>query len=639
MAKYGNFLYGTNKYGVTPKLAYSVEPMSSTVVLFNEVYVDWQSPIGNFTKIRLVRNQNGFPQNSEDGVIIWEENATEGTVSRSSFRDGEDNPGSIPIASGRQIYYSMWLFTDEKVWVNAGEVNDIVPFDHNTQKKLIDSIPRVYTTFEQSPLGTVNYDSDLAKFLDGFAFTYEQLLTYADLLLPQVDKDLSPFALLRNETIAVGLELEPSIPVKNQKRLVREALYMYKHKGLHSGLSTYVESLTGYAPTITTSTNLILTFQDSTFFKTTGNWSATNATISSSTEQVPVTGDLVIDTTDSCKIVASGSGVMSNGTANPITRGIPVNAETDYVLSLKLKSPASAGNINATIKWFDKNGTYISSSTATAVAANNTWKSLEYTATSPALAVYASLEISYSAAGTYYVDQVCFQEGTTAAYDEARAIDIYVAPDKTNFILNPSFEVDTANWVATDATLTRQEDVSADAYVGTYSAQVEGTDWVVSTPALTAEDGLILGQYYTFSIFVKADAEFTLSLSHDISSVSETFPATNGEWGRYSVQHLVPANGGEVVASISSAETTSEFYIDCAQLEKSIRPTEYFDGSLPANYGTVWGGTPNASFSYLYYNKDTKIFRLADTLHSWVPMNSFWRIRSIEGVEYTRNEV
>ena len=54
MAKYGNFVYGGAKYGVSPKLDYSVEPMSITVIDFTRVLVTWLSPTGDFTKIKLV---------------------------------------------------------------------------------------------------------------------------------------------------------------------------------------------------------------------------------------------------------------------------------------------------------------------------------------------------------------------------------------------------------------------------------------------------------------------------------------------------------------------------------------------------------------------------------------------------------
>ena len=116
MAKYGVNYYGASKYGALAKLVYSVEPMTILVLDFNRVYVEWQTPRGTFSRVRLVRNQAGFPETAEDGVVIFDEFASEGTVSRSYFTDGEDNPTNIPFVAGRQIYYRFFIFTDQKVW-------------------------------------------------------------------------------------------------------------------------------------------------------------------------------------------------------------------------------------------------------------------------------------------------------------------------------------------------------------------------------------------------------------------------------------------------------------------------------------------------------------------------------------------
>ena len=664
MAKYGNFIYETNTYGDAPKLSYSVEPMRSTVVSFTEISLTWQDPTGEFTRIRLTRNQNGFPENSEDGVIVWEKYATEGTVFKEEFFDGFENPNSIPLMSGKQVYYSMWLFTDQHIWVKAGEVNDLIPSDHKTQQKLLDILPRVYTSDEQSPLGIVNTNSDLALFLDGFSFTHEQLLTYADALLPQQSRDETPFALLRNQTRALGLPAESGIPIKNQKILVREALFLYKNKGIKLGLSTYVESLTSYAPVLTVSTNLMLTFQDSTFYQGVGNWTSSTATLSSSTEQIPEAHTNAVDITHACKIVgSSGAGKMVNGTADPIRRGVPVKEDTNYIVSLQKKSPGSDGTIGIVIKWFNIKGNLISTSTSTPATAGSVWSRSDFAVTSPLLAAYASLEISYSATGTYYIDQICFQPGTVAAFDEARAVDVFLTPNKTNFVLNPSFEVDATNWTLTDGTLTRDANIPDDAHTGAYSAKISGTDWVLEANPLTIEDGLIPRKYYTLSAYINSDVEVTATITSGTTVTYSTFPSTEGEWQRCSVSQVIPNDLTDVTVtpSFSIQGTSTSVFIDCVQFEKGgvavygpltnpeseeiefgvtgLKGTEYFDGDLPVDIGAFWEGTPSASFTHMYYNKPTKIARLADTLNSWLPMNSVWRIRSLEQVEYTSNEV
>lgn len=642
MAKYGNVVYGGAKYGVTPKLAYSVEPMAITVLDFIKIQVEWQSPTGDFTKIKLVRNQFGFPENSEDGLTIWEESATEGTVSRSYFVDGEDNPDQTPIVNGRQVYYTMFLFTDAKIWVNAGQITDLMPLNHGVHRKIMDIIPKVFTSEIQSPLGVTDETSALYNFMGGIAFTHEQFLSQLDILRPQHSSEGIAFSTLEQNSFSVGLVPEPALPVKNQKRLIREALYMYSHKGMKSGIDAYAESLTGFAPTTTLSTNLLLSVQDSTFYNSIGNWTKTNAVLTSSTEQVPATGTNVIDNVYTGKLVAASSGAMQLGNTAPITRGVPVLPSTEYTVSCKLKSPSSAGNITLSVKFYDKNATITGTTqSATAVAANNTWKSASKTFTTPADASYVSIQIAYSAAGTYYLDQVCLQLGAAVAYDEARAISVFLDSSKINYIKNPSFEVNASTWTATGATFTQNAAVPTDGYSGTYSGQ-----FVVATTGNIKTNYNIpvtAGKYYTLSFYVSSSNSVkvtgTIEFFDASNNLLEDFASEftiNSSFSRVSLTALTDSGSEVSYAKVKISFTRAGTYrLDLVQFEKSQTATEYFDGSLPSDYGAVWEGTDHASYTHMYPNKPLKIPRLGKTLNDWVVPNTFWRLSTYDGVEYT----
>jgi len=642
VAKYGNVVYGGAKYGVTPKLAYSVEPMAITVLDFIKIQVEWQSPTGDFTKIKLVRNQFGFPENSEDGLTIWEESATEGTVSRSYFVDGEDNPDQTPIVNGRQVYYTMFLFTDAKIWVNAGQITDLMPLNHGVHRKIMDIIPKVFTSEIQSPLGVTDETSALYNFMGGIAFTHEQFLSQLDILRPQHSSEGIAFSTLEQNSFSVGLVPEPALPVKNQKRLIREALYMYSHKGMKSGIDAYAESLTGFAPTTTLSTNLLLSVQDSTFYNSIGNWTKTNAVLTSSTEQVPATGTNVIDNVYTGKLVAASSGAMQLGNTAPITRGVPVLPSTEYTVSCKLKSPSSAGNITLSVKFYDKNATITGTTqSATAVAANNTWKSASKTFTTPADASYVSIQIAYSAAGTYYLDQVCLQLGAAVAYDEARAISVFLDSSKINYIKNPSFEVNASTWTATGATFTQNAAVPTDGYSGTYSGQ-----FVVATTGNIKTNYNIpvtAGKYYTLSFYVSSSNSVkvtgTIEFFDASNNLLEDFASEftiNSSFSRVSLTALTDSGSEVSYAKVKISFTRAGTYrLDLVQFEKSQTATEYFDGSLPSDYGAVWEGTDHASYTHMYPNKPLKIPRLGKTLNDWVVPNTFWRLSTYDGVEYT----
>ena len=645
MAKYGNFLYGTAKYGQTPKLNYSVEPMDIVVLSFSKTFVSWQSPTGTFSRVRLVRNQIGFPETAEDGIIIWEEAASEGGLSRSDFTDGLDNPSSTPIASGRPIYYSMFLFTDSDVWVKAGNIADIVPEDHGSQQKFLDILPRVYTSNIQSPLGVVDETSALYSFLDGMSFTYEQFLTQLDLIRPKHTADIMSHLLLPNEINSIGLDPEPSISIRNQKRLSREGIYLYAHKGLENGLGTYVESLTGYAPTITVSPNRLLTVQDSTFYASTGNWETSGCTIEASTAQVPVSTDYVIDTLYSGKVTAAGSATITLGADDPIRKGIPVTEDTDYTFSYKIKSPSSAGSTTLTVIWYDRFGETLGSDfVTTSVSANNTWKTSWENTTSPVDAYYASLEISFSASGVYYVDQVYAEEGENTdntSYQEARAISVFLDANKTNYIKNPSFEVNvTDNWtIDGSASVAQDTDVPSDVYSGTYSAKITATgNWTYTSNLVSIDPGI----YYTASGYAKTDDDLTLTLigRDSLGNVLENTDiysfGTLTDWSRFQAVDLIDANEPDIVTyEMVLSGGAGTFYLDSIQFERGVAATDYFDGSLPSEFGAVWEGTANNSNTRLYIGKPYKVTRLANTIDGWMPPNTFWRLLTYDGVEYT----
>ncbi len=646
MARYGINYYGATDYGAFVKLAFSVEPMSVLVLDFTKVLIGWQTPRGDFSRIRLLRSQVGFPETAEDGIIIFDEFATEGTVSRAEYIDGEDNPSDVPLIPGRQTYYRVFLFTDQSVWRVAGSITAIVPSNHNVQTTFMNSLPRVFTSSEQGSFGSVDTNSYLYNFMSGLTFSQEQFYTLLDLLKPRHTGIETPVELLPLEVASLGLTPEAGLPTKNRKRLIREANYLYARKGTKVALETYAESLTGFEPTITVSENLLLTVQDSTFYGGIGNWVASNAVLTSSTEQVPDSNTNQIDTTKTGKIVASNSGSMVLGNTNIITKGVPVLPSTAYIVSCKLKSPASAGNITLSVRFYDKDGTATSAAnTATAVAANNTWKSASKTATSDATSSYAIITIAYSAAGTYYIDQVCMQEGGTVAYDEARAIDVFLSPLKTNYIKNPSFEVNSTTWALNGATFTQDSGVPTYGYSGNYSGKFVVTNpWSITTDY---EIPVTPGKYYTASASIKAlaalSANIKITFYDDADAVVETVTqaiSVTTSFASVTLTGLTDSTSEASYAKVSFYGTTAgSIFLDLIQFEQSQVATDYFDGSLPSDFGAVWEGTDDASYSHLYPSKPKKIPRLGKTMNDWVPQNAFWRLRTYDGVEYTTTTV
>lgn len=650
MSKYASILYGGGIYGESPKLGYSVEPMSLYIDSFTATTVSWESPSGEFSRIRVVRNQSGFPETSEDGIIIFEQSSMDGTpigglVTTNYIRDGIDNPTQIPVISGREVYYRVFLFSTDKVWITAGSIHGVIPLDTGVTKKMLDLLPRVLTSQELSPLGTIDESSDLYRFLDGLAFTYEQLLTSIDLIRPGHATDKAVYLTIPGEDLHLGLTMLHNFPVVNQRRLIREALYLYSKRGTKVGLEGYAESLTGYIPTATLSPNLLLSVQDSTFYNSTGNWVFESATAEASGAQAPAAGANVIDGAFTCEVTASDSFYMVLGYVTPKTDGVPVTANTEYTVSCKIKSPTSAGNILLTVAWYDKDGALISEDSSSIVAANNTWKTGSVTATSPADAVYAGLKISSDALGVYYIDQVCFQLGASVDYYEARSVDLHLLAKKQNYIHNPSFEVDDSTWALTGLDPFEQStSVPYDGYSGAYSGKfVASGSWTIQPTYPIPVD---IGFYVSLSMYVKSadltsmdmdiqvyDADdvllYTISGSHEVTA----------DWTRGSISGLIPSDSGSSYANVVFSGGAGTFYLDMIQFEDTSESTDYFDGSMPSNFGVIWEGASNASNSFLYPSKPIKMSRLAHTMKEWVPSNTWWRLTTPAGVEYDNLDV
>ena len=318
MAKYQGAIYRGTVYGNPPRTVLSAEPMSATALDYGQIRVVWQSPAGSFTKFRLVRNNNNFPENEEDGIILWEQASTtslSGTLQRTYFTDGVDNfqdadlTNDVPITTGQFIYYSTFIFTSAGIWVLAGNASELMPENRGSQEKLFSYLPRVYTTKEQSPTGIPDPDSFLYTFLKPFSFTYDQILTFADLVRPSYGKKKLPPQFLGIYQNHLGLTPEHGLPYKNQKKLIRESVYLYKTKGTLLGISGYAESLTGFAPTVTVSPNLLLDTQDSSFTKSIGRWKKSYGTLTAVSNKVGPSTTNAIDTTWSGRFVTSVSVV------------------------------------------------------------------------------------------------------------------------------------------------------------------------------------------------------------------------------------------------------------------------------------------------------------------------------------------
>lgn len=794
MPKYSRFQYAQNYYGAIPAvIGYSVEPIRSFVHYYGKnnglVEITFAPPTGNFSEMRIVRNQDAFPETAEDGIIIFDKfNTVENPVTDVYALDTYS--GDYPeFASGRYAYYRAWLRKADNVWYPAGDTYVLIPSEHatktsrnttrtaieegvahkviaasitdgvatittemdvttdstafafetyirvgdtirlyglddhyfgtqtvtaiapysfsfnldwvdeaehavaglvrlypgeseepghgggeysnvellSTHDKLMDLLPRVFTSAAHSPLDEVDTNSALYRFMGAFAATIDESLTYADLLKPEYNGRSANPTTLALAANMYGLTTEPGFATKSQKKMIREARYINSRKGTVTATETLVESLSGFAPNVSVANNTLLSVQDSTFYKGTGFWETSGdvaITAVNAVEDLPLIGipsstePNAIDTSWLAEVVVGTAGAsLVNGASDVFTKAVPVSSGVEYTFSYYAKG---TGTVVPSITWYNQFGEGISTVTGTGVTLTGDWeKDATLTATAPVAngttipydATYVSFELTFEDAGTYYLDMISFADSGITFYDEARAVNVFVYPSKYNFINNPSFEGWTGSafndWTVTGATVDQIATTLETSYGETYMMEFTPSGGVATMETVSATGIGFSNNFYTFSIYAKTATgtevvQLTLTADDDdlppITHTTTPFTLTT-EWQRISVTIKVPQEFNATSTTLTSS-LSGDFsgdniiYFDNAQTEMRYSPSDYFDGSAGYVQGAFWAGTEHQSASYLYPNIMTKMTRLVSEIPNYIAINQPFTISTAYRLEY-----
>lgn len=679
MGIYNTFAYGSAvTFGRSPKIEDSVSPFSAVAIDYSFIKVSWTNPAGAVLGFRLLRNQAGFPDTQEDGAILID--LAEELPSQMFFNDTEG------LVSGQYCYYSIWLLKEDESWIESGRTWCLLPLEHNlttpdkkiilesSQEKFVKLFPKVYSTAQQSYLDEINKESDFYNFMGGFSFTLDEILTYADLLVPNLSGQYTNPEIVSSQSQERGFYSSELYGNQSQKRLIREAVYLYQHKGTVKGVNALAESVTRYNTTVTDSPNLLLNNQDSSFYMGTGNWeSGLQVTLSASTEVTPYLGEpYAVDTKYVGKaVVSSGSNKIINlGDADPKKIGVPVTAGIEYNLSYRAHVSSGTGHITPSITWYNYRGELLgTASLGTEQAVTTGWNKHTQTVTAPIdnsdpyddsnSAYFASITLSFNEAKTYYLDMVQFAKTIDTSYlnyHEARGVEVYLYPSKTNFVTNPCFESGvTTGWSFNQATAS----VITNYVSGGDDFRIPGirttgkclklvTTNTASTylsPTVYTDFSNILhaGEFYTFSTHLRTEigsvSGMTLRLSIEDPLLSGdarvlrynevVLPTLTTTWQRVSVNIFTTAgldmSTVVVRAMIYGNGGTKTILMDSSQMEDGYVATDYFDGTLSIR-GAEWTGTANSSTSILYNDKHRKIVRLEQIIPEFLPINTAYII-------------
>jgi hypothetical protein len=280
MGIYNTFAYGDGTtYGQSSSIELSVEPFDAVVLGSQTIRLDWIVPSGEYTSIRLIRNQEGISEHQEDGLVLFTD---PDTSTRNFFLDNSD---VSTLIEGNHVYYSIWVMLLDFSWIRVGVAEALLPKKYpetspdgtilrSSESRFATLLPSVFVS-SNGNTDVVDETSDLYAFLASMSLIVDEMFTNIENLTQRSTGEASTFSQAVIEAQNYGITVTPNIGMITLKHLIRQAISSYINKGTEEGLRTFCSALTRYGVDIIKSPNLLLSVQDSTFYLEPGNWAAT----------------------------------------------------------------------------------------------------------------------------------------------------------------------------------------------------------------------------------------------------------------------------------------------------------------------------------------------------------------------------
>lgn len=210
--------------------------------------------------------------------------------------------------------------------------------------------------------------------------------------------------------------------------------------------------------------------------------------------------------------------------------------------------------------------------------------------------------------------------------------------DRANLIMNPSFEVSTANWGSFGLTSFVRTAVAV-AGEGEYALRITNNanaaqiHYVNSNLIPVSVDQDVVGSIYAKSVSGLAAGTqiflnfYTSGLAFVSGVVSDPVTLSTDDWTRMWTVGKVPAGAAYAFlgAAMPAANANAVWDIDAALFETGTRLGRYFDGN---SEGGAWVGALNNSASTLDGNAIIRLFTLEDA--AWT--EKFWTADTISSV-------
>lgn len=190
------------------------------------------------------------------------------------------NPGSGVVGTylnNPRYYYSLFLRHNpvsggQPVWKKIAESESFAVKDNGTLETILYHLP---TFYKKDAQGRGN--QDLTDYLSLFAFHIDTYLAANSSVFNMMNPDVVDEKLLKLLIKQLGGTYENVSGVSQARTLLNNLVRNYKLAGSSSGVTSYLETHSGYGISLEASTNYLHDYNTSSFVESTGGWRAGNA--------------------------------------------------------------------------------------------------------------------------------------------------------------------------------------------------------------------------------------------------------------------------------------------------------------------------------------------------------------------------
>jgi len=480
MARYGTRRYSTFPYGqVESTGVYFNSQITAKAINYNTTKVSWKTMsydpnLPTPTHWRLVKSFTGTPDNPFDAVLVAGGPLTQFiTYYTEVFVDNFNS----------QVNYSLWVFNSDG-WIFCGFANTVVVPNSNTLENITKWLPKAWLNTDTYKVGDAEGENEptnsLVETLYSYAFMYDQLVTEGLILEGTSNQTKVSNSLVVPKIMDLGFNYEPVLGENYFRSLYAAGNEINTDKGNAAAIRTFTTALTHWGSKVETGHNLLLTYNDSSFEESIGNWQVIgSATLTQQTFSTSLANLGVLVSNNETVLAdplypprSNGFGLLTTNTMSTVTLslpntsqdvdlyGVPVQPNTYYLFTGWIQQlDTSAATINSVINWYDNAGNLLGSTTTPSnLTTTGAWQ--EFTSyniagrqgsISPNTAAFATVTLnvksSSSAAKRYALDMLQFAEAVNSyEFEDARRVRVYVKGDQENYALNPDFENGIGFW-------------------------------------------------------------------------------------------------------------------------------------------------------------------------------------------------